>query len=52
MDRQARDFVASQPGGDQALEQVDARLASFFKDSSLGVASNMISDAVGTGIQA
>ncbi|MDH6679668.1 hypothetical protein M2284_003892 [Rhodococcus sp. LBL1] len=52
IDRQARDFVASQPGGHQALEQVDARLASFFKDSSLGVASNMISDAVGTGIQA
>ncbi|MDH6284446.1 hypothetical protein [Prescottella agglutinans] len=52
IDRQARDFVASQPGGDQALEQVDARLASFFRDSSLGVASNMISDAVGTGIQA
>ncbi|GAB2663828.1 hypothetical protein ABI214_10085 [Prescottella soli] len=52
MDRQARDFVASQPGGDQMLEQVDARLAGFFKDSSLGVASNMISDAVGTGIQA
>ncbi|WP_430330839.1 hypothetical protein [Rhodococcus sp. ACT016] len=52
IDRQARDFVASQPGGDQALEQVDAHLASFFKDSSIGVASNMISDAVGTGIQA
>ncbi|RVW08034.1 hypothetical protein EGT67_19110 [Prescottella agglutinans] len=52
MDRQARDFVASQPGGDQVLDQVDARLATFFTDSSLGVASNMISDAVGTGVQA
>ncbi|WP_433609896.1 hypothetical protein [Prescottella agglutinans] len=51
IDSQARDFVASQPGGDQVLEQVDTRLASFFKDSSLGVASNMISDAVGTGTQ-
>jgi len=52
IDRQARDFVASQPGGDQVLDQVDARLATFFTDSSLGVASNMISDAVGTGVQA
>ncbi|MCL2534749.1 MAG: insoluble domain protein, partial [Nocardiaceae bacterium] len=52
IDRQVRDFVASQPGGDQVLEQVDTRLAGFYKDSSLGVASNMISDAVGTGIQA
>lgn len=52
IDRQARDFVASQPGGDQALEQVDARLATFYTDSTPGVASNMISDAIGTGIQA
>lgn len=52
IDRQARDFVASRPGGRQVVEQVDAQLATFFTDSSLGVASNMISDAVGTGIQA
>ncbi|QCQ93662.1 hypothetical protein [Rhodococcus sp. SGAir0479] len=52
IDRQAREFVSAQPGGDRVLEQVDAGLSTFFADSSLGVASNMISDAVGTGIQA
>lgn len=52
IDRQARDLVAAQPGGDRILDQVDARLATFFTDSSVGAASNMISDAVGTGIQA
>ncbi|RVW00632.1 hypothetical protein [Rhodococcus xishaensis] len=52
VDRQARDLVASVPGGDQFLEGVDERLETFYSDSSLGLASNMISDAVGTGIQA
>ncbi|QBJ97147.1 hypothetical protein ERC79_15230 [Rhodococcus sp. ABRD24] len=52
IDQQARDFVAAQPGGEQVLNEVDAGLATFFTDSSLGVASSMISEAVGAGIQA
>ncbi|RVW06582.1 hypothetical protein [Rhodococcus spongiicola] len=52
VDRQARDLVASVPGGDQFLEDVDERLETFYTESSVGLASQMISDAVGTGTQA
>ncbi|PTR28965.1 hypothetical protein C8K36_103337 [Rhodococcus sp. OK519] len=52
IDRQARDFVAAQPGGGQLLGQIDARLTGFVQESSLGVAANMIGEAVGAGVQA
>ncbi|MFX1783647.1 hypothetical protein [Prescottella equi] len=52
IDRQARDFVAAQPGGAQLLGQVDAGLTAFVQESSLGVAANMIGEAVGAGVQA
>lgn len=52
IDRQAREFVAAQPGGTQVLEQIDGALTAFVADSSLGTAANMISSAVGDGIQA
>ncbi|QKT10058.1 MULTISPECIES: hypothetical protein [unclassified Rhodococcus (in: high G+C Gram-positive bacteria)] len=52
IDRQARDFVAARPGGSQVLDQIDGALTTFVAESSLGVAANMISGAVGGGIQA
>lgn len=52
IDRQARDFVAAQPGGEQVLGQIDAGLTAFVQESSLGVAANMIGEAVGAGVQA
>lgn len=52
IDRQARDFVAAQPGGAQLLGQIDAGLTAFVQESSLGVAANMIGEAVGAGVQA
>ncbi|MCA1008439.1 hypothetical protein LCL87_22250 [Rhodococcus hoagii] len=52
IDRQARDFVAAQPGGEQVLGQIDAGITAFVQESSLGVAANMIGEAVGAGVQA
>ncbi|WP_305093828.1 hypothetical protein [Prescottella sp. R16] len=52
IDRRARDFVSEQPGGDTVLAQIDTGLTTFVTDSSLGVATRMISEAVGAGIQA
>ncbi|CAM3133263.1 Insoluble domain protein [Prescottella defluvii] len=52
IDRQARDFVSAQPGGTQILDQIDGAINAFVVESSLGVATNMISGAVGDGIQA
>lgn len=52
IDRQAREFVAAQPGGQQVIAQVDTRLSALVAESSLGVAAHMISSAVGAGIQA
>lgn len=51
IDRQAREFVAAQPGGEQLLGQIDAGLTTFVEESSLGVAANMIGEAVGAGVQ-
>lgn len=51
IDRQARDFVGAQPGGEQLLGQIDAGLTAFVQESSLGVAANMIGEAVGAGVQ-
>ncbi|MEU2004520.1 insoluble domain protein [Rhodococcus sp. NPDC019627] len=52
IDQQVRDFAAAQPGGKQALEQVDTALTTFFGDSTPGLASQLISDAIGAGIPA
>ncbi|MGF7122699.1 hypothetical protein [Rhodococcus sp. BE178] len=52
IDRQARDFVSAQPGGTQVLERIDGAITTFVAESSIGVAANMISGAVGGGIQA
>ncbi|WP_137723226.1 hypothetical protein [Prescottella subtropica] len=51
IDRRAREFVSTQPGGDGVLAQIDNGLTTFVTESSLGVASNMIGDAVGAGIR-
>nr|WP_274703465.1 insoluble domain protein [Rhodococcus qingshengii] len=52
IDQQARDFVAALPGGEQIVEQVDTALTDFFTNASPGLASQLISDAVGAGTQA
>ncbi|KZL31412.1 insoluble domain protein [Rhodococcus qingshengii] len=52
IDQQARDFVAAQPGGEQIIEQVDTALTDFFTNASPGLASQLISDAIGAGTQA
>jgi hypothetical protein len=52
IDQQARDFVAAQPGGEQIVEQVDTALTDFFTNASPGLASSLISDAVGAGVPA
>ncbi|OFE10082.1 insoluble domain protein [Rhodococcus sp. 1139] len=52
IDQQARDFVAAQPGGEQIIEQVDTALTDFFTNASPGLASQLISDAVGAGVPA
>lgn len=50
LDAQAREFVAAQPGGEQVIEQVDDTLGSFFEDATPGLASRLISEAVGGGV--
>ncbi len=50
IDQQARDFVAAQPGGKQIIEQVDTALTDFFTNATPGLASSLISDAVGAGV--
>lgn len=52
VDQQARDWVASQPGGEQVIGRVDTALSDFFENSTPGLAANLISGAVGAGIQA
>ncbi|MDN3460533.1 insoluble domain protein [Rhodococcus sp. APC 3903] len=52
IDQQARDFVAAQPGGEQIIEQVDTALTDFFTNATPGLASSLISGAVGAGTQA
>ena len=52
IDRQARDFVAAQPGGEQIIEHVDTALTDFLATTTPGLASSLISDAVGAGIPA
>ena len=50
LDTQVRDFAASQPGGEQVLEQVDGALDTFFGESTPGLASQLISGAVDAGL--
>lgn len=52
IDAQVRGFVAAQPGGEQIIEQVDSALKDFFTTATPGLASSLISDAVGAGIPA
>lgn len=52
IDQQARDFVAAQPGGEQIIEHVDTALTDFLTNATPGLASSLISDAVGAGIPA
>jgi len=52
IDQQACDFVAAQPGGEQIIEQVDTALTDFFTNATPGLASQLISDAVGAGVPA
>ena len=52
IDAQVRDFVAAQPGGQQVIEQVDAALTDFFQNASPGLASTLISQAIGDGAHA
>ena len=52
IDAQVRDFVGAQPGGQQVIEQVDAALTDFFQNASPGLASTLISQAIGGGAQA
>ncbi|MEE2061762.1 insoluble domain protein [Rhodococcus artemisiae] len=50
IDSQVRDFVQSQPGGEQIVEQVDQGLDTLFNDATAGRASRLISEAVGLGL--
>ncbi|MGW4482089.1 insoluble domain protein [Rhodococcus triatomae] len=50
LDQQARDWAAMQPGGEQAVAAIDGALNAFFGGSA-GVASQMVSTAVGDGVQ-
>ncbi|WKX01961.1 insoluble domain protein (plasmid) [Rhodococcus aetherivorans] len=52
IDEQVRDFVQTQPGGEQVIEQVDQALDSFFTDATPGLASRLVSEAVGLGLGA
>ncbi|SCY76019.1 leucine-zipper of insertion element IS481 [Rhodococcus erythropolis] len=52
IDQQAHDFVAAQPGGEQIVEHVDTALTDFLTSATPGLASSLISDAVGAGIPA
>lgn len=52
IDQQVRDFVATTPGGDAVIEQVDTALTDFFTNATPGLASSLISDAVGAGTPA
>ncbi|PBC35792.1 insoluble domain protein [Rhodococcus sp. ACPA4] len=52
LDAQVRDFVGGQPGGEAVIEQVDAALTDFFQNASPGLASTLISQAIGGGAQA
>ncbi len=50
MDQQARDWATAQPGGQQVVDAIDGALGTFFGGSA-GVASQMISGAVGDGVK-
>ncbi|QCQ94158.1 insoluble domain protein [Rhodococcus sp. SGAir0479] len=50
IDQQARDWATAQPGGQQVVDAIDGALTQFGKGSA-GVATQMISNAVGDGIQ-
>lgn len=50
IDSQVRDFVQTQPGGEQIIEQVDQGLDTFFNDETVGRTSRLISEAVGLGL--
>ncbi|NMM90369.1 insoluble domain protein [Rhodococcus sp. SRB_17] len=52
IDTQVRDFVAVQPGGQAVIEQVDAALTDYLNNASPGLASTLISQAIGTGAHA
>ncbi|MDV8070823.1 hypothetical protein R4P64_30320 [Rhodococcus sp. IEGM 1366] len=52
VDAQVRDFVGAQPGGEAVIEQVDAALTDYFQNASPGLASTLISQAIGGGAQA
>ncbi|WP_235367276.1 insoluble domain protein [Rhodococcus sp. Chr-9] len=52
IDEQVRDFVQAQPGGEQVIEQVDQALNSFFTYATPGLASRLVSEAVGLGLGA
>lgn len=48
IDRQARDWATAQPGGQQVVDAIDGALTAFGQGSA-GVASQMISSAIGQG---
>lgn len=50
VDQQVRGVVATQPGGEQVIAQVDSVLTDFFADATPGLAGNLLSGAVGDGI--
>ncbi|MDI9915403.1 insoluble domain protein [Rhodococcus sp. IEGM 1379] len=52
IDAQVRGFVAVQPGGEAVIEQVDAALTDSLLNASPGLASTLISQAVGAGVLA
>lgn len=52
IDAHVRDFVAAQPGGESVIEQVDAALTDYRQNASPGLASTLISQAIGAGAHA
>ncbi|PCK23273.1 insoluble domain protein [Rhodococcus qingshengii] len=52
IDAQVRDFVGAQPGGQAVIEQVDAVLTDYLNNASPGLASTLISQAIGAGTHA
>lgn len=52
IDTQVREFVQAQPGGAQLVEQADQALGEFFTDATPGLASRLVSEAVGLGLGA
>lgn len=47
---QARDWVATQPGGDQLVQQFDATVHDFVTNTTPGLAGDLVAAAVNTGI--